>query len=58
MILSSLIKEDWINTCSLEWEHQCRNADTAGSLEMLVKVRIDLWLYHGPVFMFVPMNTL
>jgi hypothetical protein len=52
IILPSLFKEDWIGTCSVDWEHKCRNAGTAGSLEILIKVRTDRWLYHGPEFMF------
>ena len=45
MILSSVIQESWINTRVLEWENECRNAESARSLEMLVKVRNAL-LYH------------
>ena len=42
MILSSVIEETWNNARVQEWEHECKKADSAGSLEMLVKVRISL----------------
>jgi hypothetical protein len=41
MILSSVIEETWNNARFQEWEHECRKAETAGSLELLVKVRIS-----------------